>query len=74
MVINEKMFGAYCSNCNTEITDIKYEELKEKCQEGETLIPVKWSYENKKTKIWEMTCPVCGEPISVRPQGTNKEI
>lgn len=66
MIINERKFAAYCSNCNTEIYDISYSELLEERIEEEVEIP--WSYDTKKIKIPQISCPVCGEKIRVLPQ------
>ena len=71
MIINERKFAAYCSNCNTEIYDISYLDLLDETLEEEVEIP--WSYDTKKVKINQIICPVCKEKIKVIPQGIKKE-
>lgn len=71
MIINERKFAAYCSNCNTEIYDISYLDLLDETLEEEVEIP--WTYNTKKIKIYQIICPVCKEKIKVIPQGIKKE-
>ena len=61
MKITHIGFYAYCGQCNTEITDIKYEDI-ELIREKEE----KQGYETITSQEYIITCPICGKELVAR--------
>ena len=62
MKVNANGFWGYCKNCNTDLTQIKYEEIA-----GFEPEEVVVCYETHKKQAPYVVCPICGEKVKIRP-------
>ena len=61
MIVEALGFWAYCSQCNTYITDIKYNEISVIRQ-----VEQKHGYETTTQQQHIIVCPVCGKELEAK--------
>lgn len=57
MKVNHIGYYAFCNNCNTEITEIQYNELLPEVK----VETIEVCYEKKQIEVHQIECPICGQ-------------